>query len=229
MDHLLWLEEMQRCFFFCVVLAVLSRLEGAKHNKTQPTNNATKATCHPPNGFDKAFNAAPEPFAADGNGSRYVAANHKTGTFFAQCLCGALMSPENGHPSSISCKAGGFPFGANKGMQHSRGIGITADAFCINVVRNPFVMVHSGMEYHKTTDNRHEVWLHWPIGRERRENLKRGLIASVASFNKLCWPERHGIATSRSYQHNLKVLDTLLSAVVGVARARTRKITICGP
>ena len=198
---------MKRSQFFCVIVALLSSVGGAKHKSTQPKNNATRSACHPPRGFDKAFSAAADPFTADGNGSRYVAANHKTGTFFAQCLCGALMNP-NGTASATSCKAGGFPFGANKGMQHSRGIGITADAFCINVVRNPFVMVHSGMEYHNTTDNRHEVWLHWPVARERHEKLNRGLIAAATSYNKLCWPERHGITTSRSYQHNLKVVVT---------------------
>ncbi len=81
--------------------------------------------------------------------TRFVLANHKSGSMFSRCVCDVVRT------------AGGVPcvaphdHGSNDSngsnmpappVQHTRGKGISSTHFCVNMVRNPFVMVHSGMK-----------------------------------------------------------------------------------
>lgn len=132
------------------------------------------------------------------NGTRYVTCNHKTGTLFAQCLC-KVMESQFDHV----CAAGGYPRGHNMGMQHTSGIGIATHNFGVNLVRNPFVMVHSGMSYHSTTNNRGEGWLFLQTPIEKRSQF--GVSHAVAKYNSWCLPGKAELNTTNNYQDIIKV------------------------
>ncbi len=63
--------------------------------------------------------------------TRVIAANHKTGTDFAKCVCSVLQKVHN-----VPCLR----------VNHKAGEGLTSDHFSVNMIRNPFEMVISGMQ-----------------------------------------------------------------------------------
>ena len=132
---------------------------------------------------------------------RYVTANHKTGTFFAQCLCGVV---EAEHGDEAHCAAGGYH--GFMGMQHTHGLGITTDSFSVNLVRNPFVMVHSGVEYHSSTTNKHEGWLF-----KRAKHMNFGVGKALALYDAWCKPGKMDVKDVQkqphSYQNILQVSE----------------------
>jgi len=82
---------------------------------------------------------------------RHVSANHKTGTILSECLVRVL---------------------AHAGVQlnvsdaHTWGLGALSspDALHVNLVRNPFVLVHSGYSYHRN-NLKAEAWTGVPFNR----------------------------------------------------------------
>ena len=131
--------------------------------------------------------------------TRYVTCNHKTGTLFAQCLCGVV---ENNY-EDVRCVAGGYPKSHNMGMQHSHGFGISQRNFGVNLVRNPFVMVHSGMSYHRTTRNKGEGWLFEKKPIEERTRF--GVARAAELYSDWCVPGKTELNTSLNFQQIMNV------------------------
>ena len=129
--------------------------------------------------------------------TRYVTCNHKTGTIFAQCLCGVVEHESPGVP----CAAGGYEH-AFMGLQHTQGKGMTTTSFGINLIRNPFVMVHSGMQYHMTTTNHHEGWLFngGPI-----EKRRFATQPAITMYQAWCKPDKAKLPLDKNYQQMLQV------------------------
>jgi hypothetical protein len=98
----------------------------------------------------------------------------QTGTGLAQCVCSTLDVP---------CRAGG---GGKKyalaGLQHTTGLGMDPRHFTLNLVRNPFEMVVSGLHYHRTTAHPLEAWLcvraHFESSRRRHSHHSRPIAPS---------------------------------------------------
>ena len=160
-------------------------------------------SCLRVDGLARNFLTPAKPFTGDGGATRYVTANHKTGTYLAQCLCGVLTEEASTTDAAIPCEAGGFQH-KSMGLQHTQGKGITSTNFCLNMVRNPFIMVHSGLEYHQSTHIPGEHWLYKPLEGPNATTAK-GMQSALQDFKNLCRPGQSVIDDTLSYQDNLKV------------------------
>ena len=95
---------------------------------------------------------------------RTIAANHKTGTFFGQCLCTVL--------GRDYCKLTAI---------HTTGKNFGSNLLSINMVRNPFVLVHSGYEYHLRAP---EVWTTKPF--HQRKPTGVGANYAITTYEQWC-------------------------------------------
>ncbi len=69
----------------------------------------------------------------ESNQTRFVTSNHKTGTDFSDCVCRVLLRNHG-----VPCKTTYF--------HHTSGQGLTSNHFCVNMIRDVFEMVYSGMQ-----------------------------------------------------------------------------------
>jgi len=124
--------------------------------------------------------------------TRYIASNHKTGSFFARCLCQAMGSAK-----------GAAVAPCNLVTMHTAGQGLYSHAWSINMVRDPFVVIHSGYEYHlKTT----EPWAIGPIDAGQARTF--GVPQALESYRRWkCSAMRFANASleEHSYQTILRV------------------------
>ena len=179
--------------FAAVAMVVFSCL-WSPYSTTVAAVTAGTESCEQIPDLAKYLNRTATIYKGDGRGTRYIATNHKTGTLLAQCLCKLVVKHK-----SQKCHTGGFPLQEQQ-MQHSDGVGMTTTNFAVNMVRNPFVMVHSGTQYHSTTTNKREGWLfHAPAP------LKNGLPEALAAYQAWCKPGKTPVDTSQNYQTILKV------------------------
>lgn len=137
---------------------------------------------------------------------RYISANHKTGTALSLCLVRVL---------------------AAEGIQLHRASMHTWGYFSlkypntrlINMVRNPFILVHSGYLYHRGT-TRPESWtlekfsyMSQPYGafnREHTNGVSQGALAAVNAFRTCSRTTISENATYREALNTLSLSDGLL-------------------
>lgn len=205
-----------RCFLSVAVVVVVAiaivlprtvALGGSEKCLTIPSVAAIAGTKHRENHW-----------TARRAGERYIAANHKTGSLLAICTCRFVDSK---HQST--CLTGGYPAG-HFPFQHSVGQAIVDTNFCVNFVRNPFVMVHSGMVYHKTTNNPHEGWLH----KDPLKSHPAGVGSAVKAFANWCMPSKTPLTNaSMTYQEIMQVGTLLLFKWLSLSRVLPYYTRLC--
>ena len=136
---------------------------------------------------------------------RYITTNHKTGTLMSRCLVRVLA--EAGirlHPGDTH--TWGFPSINSPDMRQ------------INLVRNPFVLVHSGYMYHRGTEDA-ERWTIQPFSRmgarysayaTESGGYWQGAFDAITSFRTCSNVPVSDDSTYRSTLNTLALTDGLL-------------------
>lgn len=129
---------------------------------------------------------------AKGTGSRWVGANHKTGTFLGHCLC------RNMHDIT-DCKMDG---------QHTRGDHIVETNWGVNFVRDPYTLVVSGYFYHRNTT---EVWARHRYGAVDANGhltMNKEARIALAVYENWCYPFKSPLHLNENttYEYALHVL-----------------------
>jgi hypothetical protein len=91
---------------------------------------------------------------------RLITTNHKTGTFMTRCLI-AVLAQAGIHLRQADVHTWGFP---SISCASDPSCASNPDVLHINLVRNPFVMVHSEYMYHRGTKHA-EAWTIHPFSK----------------------------------------------------------------
>ena len=191
-----------------------------------PGESSSPSDCRIIPDLETTFTLKPQrEWTGDGVGTRYIASNHKTGTLFAQCLCDVVSKPKSHGGAEIPCLAGSL--NRTTHIQHTSSQGLTSSNFCINMVRNPFVMVHSGVQYHASTTNPHEKWLyHRPL-----DHTSFGVKPALLRYDAWCFDDKTPLNTTLNYQETMQVgsvLDLLHTRALNVASdAGVMRVCVC--
>ena len=138
---------------------------------------------------------------------RWIASNHKTGTEFSKCLIDLLD---------------GVNIQLKQGSRHASD-GFSSEAFQINMVRDPFTLVHSGYNYHRSTKEA-ERWTLVPFGRmHARRGAWQGALEALTSY-QTCPGRAELFPQNLTYRRALNDLNLTNGLLLESLRALHRDI-----
>ncbi len=143
---------------------------------------------------------------------RFANANHKTGTVLSLCL------------AKVVRQAVSVNVHVNEHVSH----GFSVDAWAVNMVRNVFVLVHSGYEYHKNpaTD---EPWLDVPFseqtkGHSAKAGRWQGALSAYHSYSDGGCAPTAVLNERMSYREALNALELADGLLLESLRALHRDV-----